>query len=863
MKTVKPFRLSILARPYRWQRRDTLGVSVLAMFSLGAEPKLMPEQELWQVASEELDPGCVLDLGLPKLAPEMLASGYCYTAHQEDKTRAAARLQVAGRERALQVHGDRYWLDGRITPPQPFDRMRLDWSHAYGGADHAQNPLGIGRYDEIVNGVRTRRLPNIVVPGRDMISPDQPVAPASFAGIPPDWPQRMSLMGSAYGKSWLENEFPGLASDVDWHFINAASPEQRWPDGAALPLGAAYEITNMHPREPVLRGSLPDWKARCFASLRQDGEELTEIALRPTTVWFFPHRERAVLVWHGSLPIVQDDAADVKHIMPALELPGVARSPTHYQEVLRRRLDPAKAIYVVRDSDLVPKSVLGAWEAATLSDSWRRPTARNMRAGQHREYERQRAQLTAMGLDPEEYLPQPLAAETLPDLDDMPTYAEGVQDRIEESVRSRKQLEADNEARRLQAGLGAELPGDVPANRFDPDEFIREIGRAEDLAREAGGPEADPMFSPAETEQMVDRVRRSYLHAAHLSAAAPAPSSFRAAKLRRRLESAAPEQRHFARMNLIGADLSGMDLRGADFSGAMLEDANFSGARLDGCNFLHAVLARANLSGATGSGARFDGANLGAARCIGADLSQASFVETNLEKATLQSSRFAGARFERTALNESVMRQCDLRGSRWLQVPMFQLQLEQLVFDESEFTRVVWLECGMSDVSFANTVLTQCGFVSITGGAGITFTGARLDACSFAHDTSLRGARFDAASLKHCGLRSTELAGADFMHARLEGCDFSECDLRGARMGGMAAGESLFVRADLTGASLRGANLIDANFSKSILLSADLTETNLFRADVSQALLDGSTHLDGAYTTHAKVWPSRGTGGTS
>ena len=63
MKTVKPFRLSILTRPYRWQRRDTLGVSVLAMFSLGADPKLMPEQELWQVASEELDPGCVLDLG--------------------------------------------------------------------------------------------------------------------------------------------------------------------------------------------------------------------------------------------------------------------------------------------------------------------------------------------------------------------------------------------------------------------------------------------------------------------------------------------------------------------------------------------------------------------------------------------------------------------------------------------------------------------------------------------------------------------------------------------------------------------------------------------------------------------------------
>lgn len=861
MKTVKPFRLSILTRPYRWQRRDTLGVSVLAMFSLGADPKLMPEQELWQVASEELDPGCVLDLGLPKLAPEMLASGYCYTAHQDDKTRAAAGLRVAGLERSLLVHGDRYWLDGRSTSPQPFDRMRMDWRHAYGGADLADNPMGIGRSDEIVNGVRTRRLPNVVVPGRDMSAPDQPVAPASLAGMPPDWPQRMKLMGSAYGKGWVENDFPGLASDVDWHFLNAAAPEQRWPDASALPLGAPYEITNMHPREPVLRGFLPDWTARCFASFRQDGAELAEIALRPTTVWFFPHLERAVLVWHGGMPIAEDDAADVKHIMPALELPDAPRPLAHYQEVLRRRIDPAQAIHVVRDSDLVPKSVLGEWEAAKLFDPWSRPTARNMRAGQQREYDTQRAQLVAMGLEPDDYLPRPPDAEILPDLDDMPDYTQRVQERIEDSVRSRKQLEADNEARRQEAGFDAEPTPGAPASRFDPDAFIREIERADDFAREAGGAAAAPMFSAQQRAQMIERVHRSYLHAAHLSDPAPAPTSFRAAKIRRRLESAPPGERRFARMNLIGANLSGMDLRGADFSGAMLEDADLSGARLDGCDFSQAVLARANLSGAIGPAARFDGANLGAARCVGSDFSGASFVEANFDKATLESSVFAGATFERTGFHESVLRQCDLRRTRWMQVPMFRLQLDQLVFDEADFSRVVWLECRMADVSFAGAKLVQCGFVSLDGGAGIAFSEARLEACSFAHGSSLPGALFRAASLTHCGLRGAGLAGADFTQARLDGCDFSACDLRGARLERMAAGESLFVRADLSGASLRGANLIDANLSKSNLLGADLAQANLFRADVSQALLDGTTHMDGAYTQHAKVWPARGTGG--
>lgn len=133
MKTVKPLRLGILTRPYRWQGVDQLGVAVTAFASLGAEPKLMADQELWQTVGEEIGGLGVFDAGVPKCMPEVLASGHGYTHHQQDKTACAVRLRVADLEKSLHVSGERYWLDGRLTAPQPFEAMPLDWAHAYGG----------------------------------------------------------------------------------------------------------------------------------------------------------------------------------------------------------------------------------------------------------------------------------------------------------------------------------------------------------------------------------------------------------------------------------------------------------------------------------------------------------------------------------------------------------------------------------------------------------------------------------------------------------------------------------------------------------------------------------------------------------
>ena len=842
MKTVKPFRLSTLTRPYRWQRRDHLGVAVMAFCSLGDEPRLMPEQALWKTAADEMGPGAVLDLGTPKQTPEFLVSGYGYTHHQAEKTACAVRVRVGEIDKKLTVFGDRFWLNNRPTPAQPFEKMPVDWRHAYGGPAVPENPLGIGTVDETVNGVRTRRLPNVEAPGSQVSSPRQAAAPAGLGAIPPDWPQRMSLMGTKYDQEWLENDFPGFARDIDWRYFNAAPPDQRWEGHQALPAGASYEIWNMHPDVPVLRGNLPDWRPRCFVSPRKDGTELREAPLRLTTAWFFPHRDRVALIWHGVFPIVEDDAADVQILMAALELPDAPRPLTHYEEVMLRRLDSERgAIQALRDSDLVPREVMGEWDRSLMPDVLSEPMARNMRAGHQRDYDARRAELLAQGQDPDKFLSPPQALEELPAIDDLPEYLE--------------RMEAEAQRTREALGPLADWDAAAPVPRVDPEPASAHEAEDDPLPGEAPQPGAADIDGG--TPGMAALLRQSQLHSAHLSAPAPAMPSARSSKWRRRLAAVEPGKRNFSGLNLTGIDLSGMALQGADFSGANLEDANLAGANLDGCNFSQAVLARAQLMRTSMAHANLRQANLGGARCDQAVLSGAVLYETNCHKAHFESCNFVGASFEQTHFNEAVLKGCDFSKSRWRQVALIKMTLQDLVFDEADFDQMTWIQCRLQRVSFVSARLLRCGFVTTDCGEAVDFSGAALEGSSFAHGSSLSRALLRNALVKQCGLRTTSLAHADLSDARLDNSDFSECDMSFAKLERVVAGDSLFIRADFTGASFRDANLIDANLSKSDLRSADLGGANLYRADVSQAQVDARTRMEGAYTQNAKVWPAR------
>lgn len=840
MRTVKPIHLSMLTHPYRWQRRDHLGVAVMAMSTLGDNPHLVLEQELWKSTAEAIGPGAVLDLGVPKLVPEVLVSGYAYTSHQQDKTSCAVKLQIAGLQKTLTVHGDRYWLNRRPTPPQPFEKIRLDWQHAYGGPGVAENPLGMGTVEELINGVRATRLAHIETPGRQPASPRQAVPPAGFGAIPPDWPQRASLMGTQYGQAWLENDYPGLAKDADWRHFNAAPADQRWEGLQEVPTAAAYELWNMHPEIPVLHGHLPRWQARCFVQHTPSGPELREVPLRLSTVWFFPHLERMVLIWHGVFPVTQDDAADVPLAMAALErMDDTPRTMEHYESVLKLRSEPQRGgLHAMRDKDLAPKEVLSDW-ADTLPTSVNEPLVRNLRAGQLRDHERRREELRARGLDPDAHLPALAPLEAPPHIDDLVDYL----DRMEARGRDAK---AEMEAFAKQA----------TSEMLALDTLSAEPSRADE--GEDDGKDDDPVLPVPRPADAASALRQqASLHSAHLSSPGPSAPSFRSAKWRRRLEAVDPARRDFSRLNLTGVDLSGMDLRGARFVEAVLQDTNLRGAQLDDCDFSQAVLVRADLSQASMVRAKLFKTNLGGARCEQTVFDEAELREANCTQTRFDGCRMVGARWELTQLGEATLQRCDLSRSRWQQMLLLRLKLEDLRLDGATFDQVTWVECRLQNVSFVGARLERCGFVTADCASGIDFSNAHLEGSGFAHGSTLVQASFKSAYLKECGLRTTPMMQADLSDARIDNSDLSECDLSHARLDRMVGGDSLFIRTIFFGASLREANLIDANLSKADLRGADLTRANLFRADVSQVLFDPATRMDSTYTKHAKVWPAR------
>ena len=872
MKTVKPFRLSIIHRPYRWQGQDYLGVAVMGLASMGEDAaRLDTEQALWQMAAEALGPGAVLDMGVPKSTPEVLISGSAYTAHQEDDTQVAVRLQMGPIDKALLVFGDRYWQDGRPTAPRPFVQQRLTWDKAYGGASVAANPVGMGTQDIQVNDVTVRMLANIEAPASTPRSAYRSGTPAGFDALAPDWQPRFARIGTQYDQHWVEHHYPGFAEDMDWRYFNAAPSDQWWPNNATIPSHTRYTLWNMHPNIPVQTGQIPAWRARCF--VRETGaadDVLDEIPLALTTAWFFPDRERVMFIWHGARPIREDDAADIGFIMPALEWADAPRDLDHYLRVLNQRIDPRRgALYAMRDRDLMPADVLGRDANGTDDTPPERPLQRRLKAGIARERTARRDELLALGLDPEVHLPAlPPAPQRIPGHDDVADVflqreAEAKQ-LFEALDDERARMLADPETQRLMAlshfdgdtlgvtpGAQASSPTGGP---YDIEEILTELEKFDDAGEQSGGERTD---NTAMRAQLATQARQTYLNASHRFERAKRQPPHRAARTRRTAERTYLETRDFSGVNLIGADLSGIDLRGARLRGTLLESADLRGANLAGCDLTEAVLVGADLTDADLTDTRLHRANLSQAECANTHFDNASFNEAIVEHTHFSHAHLARTTWHSARLNDAVFIDCDMREARLERIAAVKMRLDRVNLTGADLKLVLFIECDLHALDFSDATLLRSGWVSTDASRGLIFDRARLEACCAVTNSSLANARFRGATIKECGLRGTVFDHADFTAAVFDGSDLSEARFHHATLDHATGGDSLFVRSDFTHASLKHADLIQTLMSKSRFTDADLRGANLFRADLSLAHLDGGVTMAGAYTQAAKLFPKR------
>lgn len=887
MKIIKPAKLPVLHRVVEVARRPQFHVAAILAFPLHSPRALLNELSFWQGTASALGENAVFDEGFAKARGELLVCGSFFSPGGGAVTASFVRARVGSIDKRLAVVGDRQWHRDVPTPPVPFTTMPITWSRAFGGPSDDRNPRGKGAAPVTAEGRPVHPLPNVERYGQMIRAPGERPEPAGLLPMDVTFAGRRARAGT-YDRRYLEEWFPGMPGDMDPSFFNVA-PEDQWlstppAGGDAFFRGDEdYLVENMHPEQPRIEGRLPGLVARVFVTMREaGGERFREIPLRCDTVWLFPSAGLGAVVLHGWLPVAEDDAADIVHLVAACEDPAAPRLVPHYERALALRLDKDKgALRDMSDSDLMPARESGVAANLSLADfdvgRWTRGEnmpAKRGRKGLERQMEQARARLVSEGLDPSKMgwaeLPPPPEEPPLDDLDALAEYMERHLDGLEQqrAALDPGSEEAKERARRAFAEMGKDYDAEMAKAEREgggPPKFsaVEQLTKLSSMAAEAAAEGvvieemerhlSDPRYWE-ELKAQEEGLRDMYRRFAHLQPAAAALDADSSHRVRTLVELARESDESLAQRDFTGADLSGMDLRGIDLRGAFLEGANLEGCDLSGASLVFAVLARARLRGANLSGAQLTGANLGSA-----DLRDARLEDAEMSGCVLGRALLGGARFDRARLT----------GADWLEVNPGAVDLSGAELGEGTFLKAdfsgarftgahlegaTFVECQLDEADFSGATMAKATFVTCRG-AGVSFRDADLKQAVFVHGTLLPEADFSRARMEKVNLRGTLLEGARFEGAALDGADLSECDVSRGSLDQARIRGGLLLRTRLVDASLRGADLMDALASKVKIAGADFTGANLYRADLSRALRDARTSFAEARADRVRTLP--------
>ncbi|MBU1361859.1 MAG: DUF2169 domain-containing protein [Gammaproteobacteria bacterium] len=874
MKVIKAFPVSLITRCFEYRGRTSLGVSALAMVSLGGERRLWQEKDLWTFWATRPEAQWPIEEGMPRVRSEYLVSGSAYThgARATDQRAVAVSARIGTLQKRLVVHGERYWNGDDVSEAQPFSSLPLGWQHAWGGPDCPENPLGMGMAPHEVDGHRLRMLPRIEHPAHPLASPRTEGRPAGFSPLDGMWPQRAAKRGT-YDRQWLTESFPAIASDADWTTFNTAPDDQQ--QAAPFRGDEDYAFHHLHPERPVLEGRLPGLRARAFVTHRHGGEDkFKEVRMRLNTLWCFPDAERAILIFQGMHEVAEDDGADVIHLLAGLEDLDAPRSAEHYLSVRDKRLDKDRgALEVLRETDLMPADLV-----VPLFDFDAPRENRALERGQRRaEAERiaARAEVASHGLDPDAGHAPSVKGPPVPEvktLDDLIGLRAAMEaQRVELAAEAEKgkaalMLDLKQTFDREKADFGAierEMKG--LETRGPPKPFA--AGLEEEFHRYIALGKAN-QGDVGELEEMVadqkllaqwrdgDRKQlQAYRMTAHFQHPADAVDAEASRAIRHKVVAQHAGRGSLAGWDLTGADLSGLELEGADLRGALMESANLTGTRLAHADLSDAVLAHATLVSTHCREARLDRANLGAARIEKADFEGASLVGAVFQKAHVQETSWRGARLDGIRLDDAVLVAVDLSECTCeAMLLFFRRDLRGVRMAGVRFAQCSFVECDMTGIDLAGAGFGKCAFGSVQAQGG-RFVGLQIGSGCFVQSCALDQGDFSRAQLSSINFRGASLAGANFALAQLQGSDFSECELQGADFGQADLRAARFVRARLRQASLGSANLMDAVFQHAVLEDTDYRQANLFQSDFARVRLGTGVRFDAALTTRMRTYP--------
>ncbi|ODN42526.1 DUF2169 family type VI secretion system accessory protein [Piscirickettsia litoralis] len=335
MKIYKGTEHAALTRCYGFDNKLYLTLAVMVPFELNQE-QLLHEKIVWKDCLEQLRDFEHLDpYGIAKQNTDILVQGAAYSSEPVSET--IVKLHFESIEKTLLVSGDRYWQEStvglRATDAQKFRRLEITYPNAFGGDKFNANPLGKGKAPE----KELWHLPNIEYPYDRQTQPGQQVRPASFGPIGALWQPRLEFAGT-YNQEWLERHWPYFPSDVNWKYFNIAPDDQQLP--FMLTGKEHFYLQNMSAEQPVLEGRLPGIRVRCFAEVQEGKERVySETPMQLDTCWLFPEIATGVIIFHGQIPVIDEDATNINFLQIESEPLG---QPLDIQDYKKKSADRAK-----------------------------------------------------------------------------------------------------------------------------------------------------------------------------------------------------------------------------------------------------------------------------------------------------------------------------------------------------------------------------------------------------------------------------------------------------------------------------------------------------------------------------------------
>ncbi|WP_158269832.1 DUF2169 domain-containing protein [Desulfonatronum sp. SC1] len=863
MKIIKPDHLSLLPTTCAVAGEQRLVLSLFACFPLSGSqsdsqsasragqeaPGLVAEAEMWTALASVLGDGDVFDAGRPKPRAEFLVYGECVPPGAVEA--CPVRVRVGRVAKELMIFGDRSRDAGALNAPgrpQPFQRMPLTWENAYGGPDYPANPLGKGRGADQSG---RRPVPNVILASEHPLPPNRDPSPACPRAVPSWWPQRTQYLGP-FNRQWLADGARDLPATTNPLTHMSASPDQ-WLEGF-LNGDEDFELTNLHPSRPQITGTLPGLRARAFVTgPGQDLDSFREVQTRADTVWFFPGLDLGVICYRAVVPVQDEDADDVGHVLLGHEPLTAAPLPAaHYLEQLRLELFPPDEEPAAPQEGQRDGSGDGAEEGPVEDQALSTEEPDHLLSGQD-------SPTPDPGLLEFQAEMERIQAESREMLAKMGYTEEQARELVH-----KYEVQAQEMAERLPDKSLEEMAAEAQAQA---QAFLAEHGQTPEQALEAlHGRQPQPL-TLEDIDAMLVQGEITPEIAGHIRQAHEALAAFLALSATMAAEKtpepdaedasfsdgeglAAGDEQPSEAQDLTDQDLTGQDFTDQDFSGQNLAGRDFRGAVLE-----RTVFADADLTGAVFAGAVLTEAVFTRARCsravfTKADAWKADFQDADLSGADLSEADFSGGNFAGADVTDAVGTRTGFDTARMPGLKAARGRFQGAEFNRADLTGAVLEQADLTDADFDQAVLrganlanavavnARFGEADLTGAVltGAVLRESRADAATSFRDCDLRGVLADEAQWS-----GADLTGANMERASLNTADLSRANLRRAELTRALARNAVFSKAVLDQADLRMVNLMAASFAQASLREARLDGSSCFGADLRKAVLSGAS----------------------